>query len=130
MRASELRIGNWVDNAGTPRQIEDAEELLDVETFKQFGTYSPLPLTSEWLERFGFALVKESPFEGLKMKYWVNNRVCLFFNESEPFNTYLLGFADQRFGKYSVVTGDWIYHVHTLQNAFYAFTGTELTIKE
>ena len=129
MRPEELRLGNYFKtNIVQQVDIEHLEFLLNPHT--DHSAVQPIPLTSEWLERFGFALVKESPFEGLKMKYWVNNRVCLFFNESEPFNTYLLGFADQRFGKYSVVTGDWIYHVHTLQNAFYAFTGTELTIKE
>jgi hypothetical protein len=85
-----------------------------------------IPITQGYLLKYGFSLIEESPFQDMKMKYWVKEGLCLFFNESPPFNTYLVGFADQRFGKYSIVTGEWIKYVHTLQNTFYAFRGKEM----
>lgn len=137
MKASELKIGNLVNRLGRMTQVlamQQSEQVDYVSTplsgAVTINQIEPIPLTEEWLLKFGFTLVEESPFEEIKMKYWVRNRICLFFNESEPFNTYLLGFADQRFGKYSVVTGNWIEYVHTIQNAFHSLTGEELTIKE
>lgn len=92
-----------------------------------------IPLSEEWLKKFGFALIDQSPFTEIKLKYWVKNRVCLFFNdpilpETKP-SIFLLGFADQRMGVYSVVTLRWIDKVHELQNA-YSLTGEELSISE
>jgi hypothetical protein len=42
----------------------------------------------------------------------------------------MIGVGEQRFGVYSAVTRRWITEVHTLQNAFYAWTGRELELKK
>ena len=52
LTAKDLRIGNWVQNQfGTPYQVT-ASVILE---FSNFGVKDePIPLTEEWLLRFGF----------------------------------------------------------------------------
>lgn len=135
IQPQELRIGNYVNRLGEITQIlaiQKGEQTSYVSTRLSgavtINQIDPISLSEEWFKKFDFKLVEESPFEDIKLKYWVKNRICLFFNDSPPYNVYLLGFADQRFGKYSVVTGDWIEHVHVLQNAFYALNNEELNV--
>lgn len=124
MRETELRIGNIVYIKSKNKQctILSGSEIDNAEDMEG------ILLTEELLKRFGFTLVEQSPFETITLKYWVKNRICLFFNESPPENTWLVGWADQRFGKYSVATGEWITDVHTIQNIFHALTGKELKL--
>jgi hypothetical protein len=135
----ELRIGNFVTykDYGTSTIVRlDSEGFCSILPCNWTGPIGkvlqeiePIDLTEDWLKKFGFKKIEESPFtEDISLKYWVNNRVCLFFNESPPEDTWLIGWADQRFGKYSVVTGRWIHHVHELMNIHFALTGEELTI--
>lgn len=136
IRAEELRIGNLVQHeigVCTVNMLRGQDIGLYDEALELLGTtlkrVSGIPLTEEWLVRFGFSLIEtDIPFERPKMKYWVNDGICLFFNESPPDNTWLVGFADCYFGKYSVVTTDWIYYVHTIQNIYHATKGRELTL--
>ena len=117
MKATELRIGNWVKLSsltdGTESDIE-----VGAFHFNEIGRtvkyqYKPIPLSKEWLERFGFnfdvnsGLYKKSGFE------------VEVFNIGVEF--YL--------GEY----GSWflfVEHVHQLQNLYFALTGEELELKE
>ena len=114
MKAQDLRIGNWVlcepNNASIERTIDYEDFRLahfDSERFE------PIPLTKEWLVKFGFnfdvnsGLYKKSGFE------------VEVFNIGVEF--YL--------GEY----GSWflfVEHVHQLQNLYFALTGEELEIKD
>lgn len=115
MKATELRIGNWVTGiSGQNFQVSNVTighldpDMLDDLLFK------PIQLTEEWLLKFGFI--------------------------SDPYNdTYIKGSftlnCDKTRGKLELwpdnVTGKIIYikHVHQLQNIYFALTGEELQVK-
>jgi hypothetical protein len=122
LKANELRIGNWVyiPQTKTNEQIGVIEENGRFLTKGYKTSYSsiecsrPIPLTEEWLKRFGFdydmdvALYSKSGYD-----------LCVNDNNSIYF--YL--------GEY----GSWfknIQHVHTLQNLYFALTGEELKLKD
>jgi len=50
-------------------------------------------LSHEVLTNLGFDLVENSEFENISMPYYAKNSIVLFFNNSEPINTYLIGYG-------------------------------------
>lgn len=120
MKASELRIGNWITNTIDkeifPCELGDLENLLN-----GWESYQPIPLTEEWLKRFGFEFIKcfvnnkewkvtdyykGTQKHGLKLSKGLNNPECFYF------------FQDN--------IGLKIKYVHQLQNLYFALTGQEL----
>lgn len=53
MKANELRIGNLLNNDGVVVTI-DARSIFDIWNDEGLKNYKPIPLTEEWLIRFGF----------------------------------------------------------------------------
>ena len=120
IQANELRVGNLVtinetalhfDGAGKDETFCISEIKEEVVKFKGFHTselYSgiePIPLTEEWLLKFGF-----KPF----CNDWSKKALII--------HTRKRGFVIKR----SIPI---IKSVHQLQNLYFALTGTELTIK-
>lgn len=113
MKATELRIGNYylmetLDPNNASNIIKVAVKVIastisDAARYKEDWNGEPIPLTPEWLERFGFKEV-----DG----YWYK------------------GFFALRNGEYFEIIDIWIDHVHQLQNLYYALTGEELTVKD
>ncbi|MBP1165050.1 hypothetical protein JOE44_001934 [Chryseobacterium sp. PvR013] len=104
MEASELRIGNFVEYNGFVRNIVSLNLGTEVNAL-------PIPLTEEWLLKFGFIKVLDYPcfrLEGLQIE----------FN----------GF-DSQWGSGLLDEKTVIKYVHQLQNLFFALKGKELTIK-
>ena len=65
MKAEELRIGNYVTI--TPHSKEDVLQLNQSEMeslyiFKNWDRLQPIPLTEEWLLRFGFYVDKTKAY--------------------------------------------------------------------
>ena len=50
MEAKELRIGNWVNDVGDGCIITEIQDGDDIDFAKD---YNPIPLTEEWLIKFG-----------------------------------------------------------------------------
>jgi hypothetical protein len=118
MKATELRIGN---------KVLYKNGIIDVIIISgisySFGKYdvtinpnrkwimvdiktiSPIPLTEEWLLKFGF----ESLLSGAG---YVKNRTEIGYNHN---------------GFYIITSGLKIEYVHQLQNLYFALTGEELT---
>jgi hypothetical protein len=122
MKASEVRIGNLVNYC-------NSERVLDTELFLQLLKYTtpfePIPLTEEWLLKFGFK-------QQGNRKIWIKDRLCVVYesyidlsNKPIPAAFYI-GFKD--LGNVVFHTTLKVDYVHTLQNAFF-LTGEELTIK-
>lgn len=121
MRANELRIGNWVNSQfGGIQQVVDV--MCDgVNTLKYDGInyefIDPIPLTEEWLLKFGFEEDGEQfNFKGLSIELIGDDgRWCLYMlDEYHNVESSIALFK----------------HVHQLQNLYFSLTGDELTIKE
>ena len=117
---AELRIGNWVLSPTELRvgnyfqwiEIASMGIGVDVITKNNHYTYEdfkePIPLTEEWLEKFGFEYSDLNGDSGL----W----------KIPPFQIY---------GKYNQFIYDYrldVNYVHQLQNLFYYLCGEELKI--
>ena len=88
-------------------------------------------LTREHLESLGFIFNEESPFENIKMSYYVKDSVLLFFNEGEyNKNSFLIGYGEHSFGIYNAVTFRWISTKEQLHEIYKAIKGTEIKIKK
>jgi hypothetical protein len=118
MKANELRIGNYYNQNGaisqvTPNTIEEVWEA-------QRTWCKPIPLTEEWLLRFGFKLV--SSYNKEKMVF------LLQFGLSKDSFTFESNCGELMYFRYN---GNYvnIKYVHQLQNIYFALKNEELTIK-
>ena len=124
MKASELRIGNWVETEGGFYQIDSIlnKDRILVKIEDEYVGYDinqikPIPLTEEWLIKFGFD--KRTNINDCNA-YTSKIRADIDIIE------YSYGFsADLEVEHLSVLK-----YVHQLQNLIHALTGEELTIKE
>ena len=117
MKANELRIGNLVkysdkDLLFTVTEISQAgigvENEIE-ETWIELDSFEPIPLTEEWLLKFGF--------EKIGVNFHLNN-FCIWFKLIHE--NYWFRYDNQ---------GIEIKYVHQLQNLFYCLCGEELTLK-
>jgi hypothetical protein len=115
MKPNELRIGNWVEIQGLESKIisVDTEGCIceneyceDFENNNITQNLQPIPLTEEWLERFGFEYSDLNGDSGL----W----------KIPPFQIY--GKCNQFIYEYALDVN----YVHQLQNLYFALTGEEL----
>lgn len=138
MKANELRIGNWVvwdDDSQEEVQVRELTAPLELEGGQEYfinggliGDFKPIPLTEEWLVRFGLIkkylenTLEEGGFDlkedGSRWYYWVDKGV---------FNLEIQPNGEIWFELYSYYNH--IKYVHQLQNLYHALTGEELTIK-
>jgi hypothetical protein len=118
MKANELRIGNYA--------LAFNEHIWEIDGIRKSSVFfgssncpyselSPIPITEEWLLRFGF--FRKERRQGLHLGYttiWVgtNGRGKYFLYK--------------RFGR----TARTVETVHHLQNIHFALTGEELQTKE
>jgi hypothetical protein len=113
MKANELMVGNWVNYKGH-NVIWDADDFCEDSALSKS---KPIPLTEEWLIKFGFKR-NDWTNEGKPIYYgWVFNGVMLEYNNRELL---LDGYQDTLNIK----------HVHQLQNLYFALVGEELEIKK
>lgn len=115
MKANEIRSGNIVECFGV-REIEYlVKEGVHFKDGNGASFYSlkPIPLTEEWLVKFGFEKLEDVGFK--------HDNVDFVLYGSE--------------GEYSFCTNegwdinDRIKYVHQLQNLFFALTGEELILE-
>lgn len=130
MKASELRIGNYISHI--PTRKTDTVNLLqpglgvshsEVNGVNINGLYEPIPLDYEWLVKFGFNLCG-SKIRGNPdiLTIQISNNETLDYEDEEFF---IAGVNSNR------VVSLWNSpkYVHQLQNLYFALTGEELTIK-
>ena len=114
MKATELRIGNWVSNGGSipVAQIRDGE---DIDDHIDYDCYFPIPLTEEWLVRFGA------------------NKADKTIYGDNVYSIDELYMFDIKNDSLSVNSNVWldipVIYVHQLQNLYFALSGEELEIK-
>lgn len=130
----ELRINNLVvvDNDWVKiLELRTVDALIEYDPpvhmpkqqkFWAYKSMMPLPLTAEWLERFGFKKTEfPSSIVGEDEEYYWENEdyPCLFMEvDDDHFAVNMIGFDGDTY----------IDTVHAFQNFCFAFTGEELTL--
>jgi hypothetical protein len=121
MNANELRIGNWIHNpvqgvdfkvcviALSEINFEDGNKIKD-DKYR----FQPIPLTPEWLERFGF-----------QSDNFTDEDRTPFMRIDDACGSFIL---DDEFILMDIDTRVQIKHVHQLQNLYFALTLQELTL--
>ena len=124
MKANELRQGNIVDKGiihwigffnGIPSVGVLENEYDSFTKTVKLKSIKPIPLTEEWLIKFGF--VKS-------LDYWVISNKGFFVGVTLKEVIYPMFDID------NPMLIKTLKHVHQLQNLYFALTGEELTIKE
>jgi len=127
MKAQEIRIGNYIDRNGLMEvrvisqsgvKIYDHVNNIFPRTFFDFDeNIKPIPLSEEWLLKFGFELLTDKK-KGYKNTSYSHGKIpiLLYWDGSRLSTTFWQG-NEMRF-------------VHQLQNLIFALTGTELEIKK
>lgn len=125
---SEIRTGNYVLHNSELLQIESCANGK-VNVYAGYygevphihgidcGSIDPIPLTAEWLEKFGFSYSKT-------FKCYSKDYELLFISEGQQ-----LWLCEQDNGLLSKI-GKPFNYVHQLQNLYLDLTGEELTIKD
>jgi hypothetical protein len=136
MKASELRIGNLVDlnseitkifsinEKGINHTIDNWGHFPNLE-FESFESIQPIPLTEEWLFKFGFSATDyKKGYIGIDHKAGgiITDFVLTYPLVNGLFQKYFI-WEHSKF-KYQELK-----HVHQLQNLYYSLTGEELTLK-
>lgn len=125
MKASELRIGNLVNDNGYNSiigvidshyhsiQISGSPRTIALETIE------PIPLTEEWMLKFGF-----KPSEAKTAKKYI------YYSDSYNFRKAKV-ICTEKYGSRVVIAGTVIEikYIHQLQNLYFALTGKELELK-
>ena len=107
MKATELRIGNYIDYT-TEREIVTMQTTYEYIRLIHNGNknFKPIPLTEEWLLKFGFEYVNHT---------FRHHKFCINLHENE---LYVLTETHRVY----------IQHVHQLQNLYFALTNEELIL--
>lgn len=132
--ATELRIGNLIlfsplgkaavnTRAVTVKSILDKSVIvndngLDLELFYGSASTKPIPLTEEWLKRFGF---REELNASKTTTLYIYDIMSLAHRENGEYSC-----AIHTLLTYPLPVK--VKYVHTLQNLFFALTQSELTI--
>ncbi len=143
MELSEIRIGNWLNCLPTekipPHQVtrDTMQQFCAPATEWYLETFAPIPLTEEWMKKFG---IEPKVISGWIMYEVVNLGECTYFvkfwGDSVEGREGLCG-IDMQIRDYSDGKSlHWIEefvdieHVHELQNFVYVHSFKELTTEE
>ena len=117
MKATELRLLNWVFDTMDKKEIQmDFEDFACCENFLKSNhpiPYKPIPLTEEWLLKFGFEHLGNGNFSGgFKNMFKISSHqfgIDFYYGGIDPY--YIKP-----------------HYVHNLQNLYFALTNEELTL--
>ena len=117
MKAIELRIGNWVEEAHSGEFGQVDMVVLSIIERMSNHSYKPIPLTEEWLECFGFEIKKGAWGTSAEIRIG-RVRYVLYQNGNvwsiNPTDGFKVDFK----------------YIHTVQNHYFALTGKELQTDE
>ncbi len=119
MKASELRIGNYYNQFGNAEKVSwSTLKTLEESTTEQLWC-KPIPLTEEWLLKFGF----EKKLNCSNMIYYILAGKCLLeYNLTHNIADIVKKVHLDLFIE--------IEYVHQLQNLYFALTNEELTYEQ
>lgn len=132
MKANELRIGNLITLKSLPNEYQrvlsvnntewiDGVKRLWIETDlcegELFDEFTAIPLTEEWLLKFGFEIEKDPPVD-----HW-------HFGINPYTQDWMILIKSLGSGFFYQNGYFRIPYVHSLQNLYFALTGEELELK-
>jgi hypothetical protein len=117
MKANELRIGNFVYDIHRGIVVDVHLNVLRSIKTNKTCLYQPIPLTEDWLLKFGFELLCRKSPDGYK---------DTIFSMQKPYWTLMQ--LDKGWGV-QFWQGNKLEYVHQLQNLYFALTGEELEMK-
>ncbi len=127
MKSTELRIGNWVlhkDVIQFVESINDTDSGVAICCLSEHDNgcvnIKPIPLTEEWLVKFGFRELTD----GKNTLFIKRQHKDFEVMQSASGNNYWVEFNGVRCYPFTGMK------VNQLQNLYFALTGEELTIKE
>lgn len=149
MEANELRIGNYVEHEDANEIVEGIHYNNENDYLLLIGNYlrpikeiKPVPLTEDWLLRFGFERQKERIYNKTQLPNGGNNgfhNAVEYLNKSNnqvlygaPYEGaengyhYIFGSVTTDFGEDYISKK--VEFVHQLQNLYFALTGKELEL--
>jgi hypothetical protein len=127
MKANELRIGNLINIKCIARQCLDADfEEQECNIYNIKGIlegnndflYEPIPLTEEWLLKFGFEVNRQTKEDN---NIWRCSCTEGYFEVEQIIGFFLWD---------NHCYGTEIKYVYQLQNLYFALTGEELQLKD
>lgn len=138
MEAKHLRIGNYIQDVNHPERecivfrltsgcdysiaYSYNKAFEDSYAHQRMDALQPIPLTEDWLLRFGFdkeTRVGENKY--YKDRYLIENGISQFFDNGYSFRIT----TDNQNSTHAAS----VKYVHQLQNLYFALTGTELELK-
>jgi len=132
MKANVLRIGNhieyYMEDSQDERQkwweldVVDAETILHFQSYPDDTDYRPIPLTEEWLIKFGF----EKDDTGVDM---FDQDYHEWYQKEFPIIGVLCQSSDKEYLFDENTDKLRIKYVHQLQNLYFALTSEELIYK-
>tara|TARA_R110002167_G_scaffold4954_2_gene23136 strand:+ start:605 stop:955 length:351 start_codon:yes stop_codon:yes gene_type:complete len=116
MEAKELRIGNYVYSNKFVIKSYGVDGFINI--LKNIDNFTPIPLTEEWLLKFGF---EENCNNNYQISY---NQVCGLSITISDYKSWFCNLSSTTFYELSNCK-----HVHQLQNLYFTLTNEELIIK-
>ena len=142
MKSNELRIGNWIkhDMFDKPMQViginidDDRPRVgLKNKLILCGGEWKPIPLTEEWLLKFGFEAFKkfkpgtlEKTEETEFITFIPRLGMALYYSKYPWENEYHYAVLKNMTKEHIAI----LKYVHQLQNLYFALTGEEITTTE
>ena len=127
MKQNELRIGNWISDQGYETTVFQIDET-HVNDDLMLDHFKPIPLTEEWLVRFGFyyedglIYFKSGWFKKIDRQ---DEPTFLFFNNKLQCSLFISS-EKSSINHFIDINAE---YVHQLQNLYFALTGNELELK-
>jgi hypothetical protein len=118
IKHNEIRIGSLISIGGIVTQVEGFciwDFLVQSSKFaeRHISEFEPIPLTEEWLVKFGFENKKGFLTLGLLSCVWGEEEACFYFYYAEDKNNEIK-----------------VRYIHYLQNLYFALTGEELILNQ
>ena len=114
MKSNELRIGNFTKQGEVKSFVENGIHVGFGKCYN-FNELEPMPLTEEWLFKFGFEY-NNSTYE------WYDKSAVFFIQMNYLGFDLIAKFKNERIKE--------IKYVHQLQNLYFALTNEELELKK
>ena len=138
IKANELRIGNLVfDDQNVIAKIEsiqskeyskwngdDIDVIFSIDGNMKESTISPIPLSEDWLLKFGFECIANG---GDQKRFGLKNRNKNCFYGVELDHEEICLNKQSLFGCETLIHNEiFLQYVHQLQNIYFALTGEDL----